>query len=148
MCVLGKRLLKDIALDQCDKSIKNGTLYNIFCNSTGHCDPYYAGKTIFAVSVVIDAFAEKKMYSFFSDPNNNASIVTGIKGLASGVFFDNLGNSFLEVRTIDGRSNIYCNIDLSTPHMPISIQNHHSFSLNSRNSNILRTEKSHAILNV
>lgn len=43
MCVLGKRLLKDIALDQCNKSITNGTLFHSFCNATGHCEPYYRG---------------------------------------------------------------------------------------------------------
>lgn len=32
-----------------------------------------------------------------SNAANNVSIVKGIKGLASGVFFDNLGPSFLEV---------------------------------------------------
>lgn len=30
--------------------------------------------------------------------DNEVSVVRGIKGLASGVFFDNLGDSFLEVR--------------------------------------------------
>lgn len=31
---------------------------------------------------------------------HNVSFVQGIKGLASGVFFENLGNSFLEVSKI------------------------------------------------
>lgn len=42
MCVLGKRLLKDIAISNCTKE-KDGPLYNIFCNSTGHCSDYWLG---------------------------------------------------------------------------------------------------------
>lgn len=67
MCVLGKRLLKDIAIENCTKEA-GGPLYNIFCQD--ECDPYFA--------------------------SNNVSIVRGIKGLASGVFFDNIYPSFLE----------------------------------------------------
>ncbi|XP_049831713.1 solute carrier family 12 member 6 isoform X1 [Schistocerca gregaria] len=73
MCVLGKRLLKDIDIQDCNKTV-NGPLYNIFCtnSSTGEvtCDPYFE--------------------------ENNVSKVQGIKGLASGVFLDNIHNSFLE----------------------------------------------------
>lgn len=44
MCVLGQRLLKNIAIDDCNKS-KYGPLYNIFCNSTTKiCDEYFMGK--------------------------------------------------------------------------------------------------------
>ncbi|KAK7863464.1 hypothetical protein R5R35_010501 [Gryllus longicercus] len=77
MCVLGKRLLKDIHIDDCKKD-PYSPLFNIFCsNSTDPndpspvCDPYFV--------------------------NNNVSIVQGIKGLASGVLLDNVQNSFLEL---------------------------------------------------
>ncbi|XP_063375427.1 solute carrier family 12 member 6 isoform X6 [Cydia amplana] len=67
MCVLGKRLLKDIHISNCTKKV-GGELEKIFCaNRT--CDEYY--KT------------------------HDVQIVQGIKGLASGVFFDNLQDSFL-----------------------------------------------------
>lgn len=49
-----------------------------------------------------------KTVCVFVFPEHNATVVTGIKGLASGVFFDNLGNSFLEVRTI-GLRHTYTN---------------------------------------
>ncbi|VVC95186.1 unnamed protein product, partial [Leptidea sinapis] len=69
MCVLGKRLLKDIHIDNCTKDI-GGELHQLFCaNKT--CDPYYQAHEV--------------------------SVVQGIKGLASGVFFDNLQDSFLEL---------------------------------------------------
>ncbi|RZF44655.1 hypothetical protein LSTR_LSTR000607 [Laodelphax striatellus] len=71
MCVLGTRLLKDIHISQCNKTV-GGELYNLFCpgNNTKSCDPYFLA--------------------------NNVSIENGIKGLASGVFLTNLGDSFLE----------------------------------------------------
>ncbi|XP_070491619.1 solute carrier family 12 member 4 isoform X4 [Chironomus tepperi] len=90
MCVIGKRLLKDIQIDNCTKEI-DGILWKEFCvlqNNTKdrdflrnpdayrlkednwNCDPYFQG--------------------------NNISIVQGIKGLSSGVFFDNLMPSFLD----------------------------------------------------
>ncbi|XP_055312434.1 solute carrier family 12 member 4 isoform X3 [Sitodiplosis mosellana] len=70
MCVLGKRLLKDMKLEDCHKTV-GGFLHNTYCNATTRlCDPYYE--------------------------TNNVTVVKGIKGLASGVFFDNLGDSFLE----------------------------------------------------
>lgn len=61
MCILGKRLLKDIHIQDCNKTV-GGPLHNIFCtgNGTDSCDPYYVA--------------------------HNVSIVNGIKGLASGVF--------------------------------------------------------------
>ncbi|XP_077296513.1 solute carrier family 12 member kcc isoform X2 [Arctopsyche grandis] len=69
MCVLGKRLMKDINIENCTKQV-GGPLYELFCpNKT--CDPYFM--------------------------THNLSIVRGIKGLASGVFFDNLADSFLEL---------------------------------------------------
>lgn len=42
MCVLGKRLLKDILPDNCTKEV-GGPLYNVFCPH-GQCDSYFAGK--------------------------------------------------------------------------------------------------------
>uniref|UniRef100_A0A182M9S6 SLC12A transporter C-terminal domain-containing protein n=1 Tax=Anopheles culicifacies TaxID=139723 RepID=A0A182M9S6_9DIPT len=68
MCVLGKRLLKDVAVANCSKD-EGGVLWNYFCAS-GECDPYFK--------------------------EQNVSLVRGIKGLKSGVFFDNLLPSFLE----------------------------------------------------
>ncbi|KAG7294935.1 hypothetical protein JYU34_022676 [Plutella xylostella] len=69
MCVLGKRLLKDIHISNCTKQA-GGELFKLFCpNNT--CDPYFTA--------------------------HNISVVQGIKGLASGVFFDNLQDSFLEL---------------------------------------------------
>uniref|UniRef100_A0A1I8JVB5 Uncharacterized protein n=1 Tax=Anopheles merus TaxID=30066 RepID=A0A1I8JVB5_ANOME len=68
MCVLGKRLLKDVAVANCSKD-EGGVLWNYFCAS-GECDPYFK--------------------------EQNVSLVRGIKGLKSGVFFDNLFPSFLQ----------------------------------------------------
>lgn len=59
MCVLGKRLVKDISIENCNKTI-GGPLHELFCHNTTSCDPYY--------------------------DTHNVSIVKGIKGLASGVF--------------------------------------------------------------
>lgn len=59
MCVLGKRLLKDVDLVNCTKA-ENGQLYNTFCKNK-LCDPYFI--------------------------TNNVTKVRGIKGIASGVFF-------------------------------------------------------------
>lgn len=44
MCVLGKRLLKDIAIDNCTKE-EGGPLWNIFCpvENGGICDEYFKG---------------------------------------------------------------------------------------------------------
>lgn len=41
MCVLGKRLLKDIPIDNCTKEA-GGPLYKIFCQDNT-CDPYFEG---------------------------------------------------------------------------------------------------------
>uniref|UniRef100_A0A182WF93 SLC12A transporter C-terminal domain-containing protein n=1 Tax=Anopheles minimus TaxID=112268 RepID=A0A182WF93_9DIPT len=68
MCILGKRLLKDVAVANCSKD-EGGVLWNYFCAS-GECDPYFK--------------------------EQNVSLVRGIKGLKSGVFFDNLLPSFLQ----------------------------------------------------
>lgn len=47
MCVLGKRLLKDIHIDNCTKDI-GGELYQLFCaNNT--CDPYYQAHEVSVV---------------------------------------------------------------------------------------------------
>jgi len=63
MCVLGERLLKDIPIENCTKEV-GSPLWEVFCENpvamTG-CDSYFE--------------------------HNNVSLVRGIKGLASGVFF-------------------------------------------------------------
>ncbi|KAF7397218.1 hypothetical protein HZH68_008440 [Vespula germanica] len=67
MCILGKRLLKDLdVLTQCNKN-PGGHLYNVYCHNvtnttTTKCDPYYL--------------------------ESNVTIINGIRGLASGVFLD------------------------------------------------------------
>ncbi|XP_018363501.1 PREDICTED: solute carrier family 12 member 4 isoform X3 [Trachymyrmex cornetzi] len=69
LCLLGRRLLKDInVLTDCNKNF-NGVLHNIYCNGT-KCDSYYA--------------------------ENNITIANGIRGLASGVFLENIWDSFQE----------------------------------------------------
>lgn len=61
MCSLGNRLLKDMDVQNCNKSV-NGELYNLYCNNgTGVCDDYFK--------------------------NHNVSVVKGIRGISSGVFF-------------------------------------------------------------
>ncbi|XP_020817982.1 solute carrier family 12 member 6 isoform X1 [Drosophila serrata] len=67
MCVLGKRLLKDIPIENCTK--EDSFLRDIYCPE-GRCEEYYLA--------------------------NNVTKVKGIKGLASGVFYDNIFPSFLE----------------------------------------------------
>ncbi|XP_016953338.1 solute carrier family 12 member 6 isoform X2 [Drosophila biarmipes] len=67
MCVLGKRLLKDIPLDNCTK--EDPFIRDIYCPD-GKCEEYFLA--------------------------NNVTKVKGIKGLASGVFYDNIWPSFLE----------------------------------------------------
>lgn len=44
MCVLGKRLLKDININNCSKAIP-GPLHDLYCtgDKPADCDPYYAG---------------------------------------------------------------------------------------------------------
>lgn len=69
MCTLGNRLLKDVHVDNCTQDV-GGALEQLYCSAPGVCDPYYAA--------------------------NNVTLVRGIKGLASGVFMDNLAPSFLE----------------------------------------------------
>lgn len=111
MCVLGKRLLKEISMDNCNKTI-GGVLHNVYCNATTKvCDPYYQGTWIRLIDSVcvcvllyntdipfrwIDWWFSSIFIWLFTE--NNLTIVQGIKGLASGVFFDNLAPSFLEVR--------------------------------------------------
>lgn len=58
MCVLGKRLLKNVTVEDCNKTV-DGILHQLFCPNNTACDPYYEA--------------------------NNVTIVQGIKGLASGV---------------------------------------------------------------
>ncbi|KAK0182419.1 hypothetical protein PV327_000561 [Microctonus hyperodae] len=68
LCVLGKRLMKDIDISGCHKN-ESGILHNLFCdNHTKVCDDYYN--------------------------THNFTIVNGIRGLASGVFFENIMDSF------------------------------------------------------
>ncbi|XP_050454896.1 solute carrier family 12 member 6 isoform X3 [Cataglyphis hispanica] len=72
LCILGRRLLKDInVLNDCNKNV-SGVLHGIYCGNSTHskCDPYYA--------------------------ENNVTIVNGIRGLASGVFLENIWDSFQE----------------------------------------------------
>ncbi|XP_077275998.1 solute carrier family 12 member kcc isoform X6 [Temnothorax americanus] len=69
LCILGRRLLKDInVLNDCNKNY-GGALHNIYCNGTS-CDQYYL--------------------------KNNLTIVNGIRGLASGVFLENIWDSYQE----------------------------------------------------
>ncbi|XP_063696209.1 solute carrier family 12 member 7 isoform X4 [Culicoides brevitarsis] len=68
MCVLGNRLLKDIDIGNCTKDRGSG-LWNIFCEN-GECDEYFK--------------------------ESNATVVKGIRGLESGVLFENLMPSFLQ----------------------------------------------------
>ncbi|XP_055387834.1 solute carrier family 12 member 7, partial [Condylostylus longicornis] len=68
MCTLGTRLIKDVPIDNCTKE-EGGVLHNLFCDK-GKCDEYYQA--------------------------NNATIVRGIKGLASGTFYKNIWPSFIE----------------------------------------------------
>lgn len=111
MCVLGKRLLKDINIKNCSKEV-DGILWNEFCvlnNNTKdrdyirnpelfksrelnwNCDPYFAGLTY-------DDWISTNPIKF-NPPHaaSNITIVQGIKGLSSGVFFENLKPSFLDV---------------------------------------------------
>ncbi|KAK9296418.1 hypothetical protein QLX08_009570 [Tetragonisca angustula] len=71
LCVVGRRLVKDInVLADCNKNV-SGALHRLYCgNNTGKCDPYYL--------------------------ENNVTIVNGIRGLASGVFLENIWDSFQE----------------------------------------------------
>ncbi|XP_076233793.1 solute carrier family 12 member kcc isoform X2 [Calliopsis andreniformis] len=70
MCILGKRLLKDInVLTDCNKNV-SGVLHQIYCGNSTKCDPYYE--------------------------QNNVTIINGIRGLASGVFLENIWDSFQE----------------------------------------------------
>nr|XP_018900328.1 PREDICTED: solute carrier family 12 member 4 isoform X2 [Bemisia tabaci] len=70
LCVLGKRLLRDIQISDCNKN-PGGPLYKHFChtNRTTVCDPYFL--------------------------TSNLTVVRGIKGLSSGVFFENIFDKFL-----------------------------------------------------
>ncbi|XP_074105082.1 solute carrier family 12 member kcc isoform X2 [Cotesia typhae] len=70
ICVLGKRLLKDIPITACYKN-ETSPLADIFCNKTTQvCDAYYS--------------------------SHNVSIINGIRGLSSGVFLENLWGNFQE----------------------------------------------------
>lgn len=114
MCVLGKRLLKDINIENCTKDI-DGILWNEFCvlqnnsrdrdflrnpdvyrmkTENWNCDTYFAGKSL----LITESLLIKKINNVnFVYVGNNISTVQGIKGLSSGVFFDNLMPSFLDV---------------------------------------------------
>ncbi|XP_076762530.1 solute carrier family 12 member kcc isoform X8 [Xylocopa sonorina] len=70
MCILGKRLLKDInVMTDCNKN-RSGILHQLYCPNNTKCDSYYL--------------------------ENNVTIVNGIRGLASGVFLENVWDSFQE----------------------------------------------------
>lgn len=61
MCSLGTRLLKDMDLKDCNKNV-GGYLYKVYCaNGTGPCDKYFE--------------------------MHNTTVVKGIRGIESGVFF-------------------------------------------------------------
>ncbi|XP_030748646.1 solute carrier family 12 member 6 isoform X3 [Sitophilus oryzae] len=68
MCVLGNRLLKLDDLSECHRNT-TGPLYKTFCPNNV-CDSYWL--------------------------THNLTVEKGIKGLASGVFFENIFHSFLE----------------------------------------------------
>ncbi|XP_069675639.1 solute carrier family 12 member 4 isoform X2 [Periplaneta americana] len=75
MCILGKRLLKDVDVtNDCHKE-PHGALYRAFCKNTTsnemECDEYFL--------------------------SHNTSIVRGIKGLSSGAFLHNIHDGFLEL---------------------------------------------------
>jgi len=60
LCLLGRRLLKDLnVLTDCNKNV-SGVLHKLYCGNGTRCDPYYV--------------------------ENNLTVVNGIRGLASGVF--------------------------------------------------------------
>jgi len=88
MCVLGKRLLKDIPLENCTK--EDSFLRDIYCPD-GKCEEYYLGKIPSYMQSV-----SYRNYNALSSIANNVTKVKGIKGLASGVFYDNIFPSFLE----------------------------------------------------
>lgn len=44
MCVLGRRLLKDINIDNCTKDV-GGELHQLFCPNN-LCDPYYSAHNV------------------------------------------------------------------------------------------------------
>ncbi|XP_011334551.1 solute carrier family 12 member 4 isoform X4 [Ooceraea biroi] len=70
LCVLGRRLVKDInVLTDCNKNV-SGVLHKLYCSNGTRCDPYYT--------------------------ENNITIVNGIRGLASGVFLENIWSSYQE----------------------------------------------------
>jgi len=81
MCVLGTRLIQQDGAGNCTKE-PGSALFNQFCR------PHEFN------GVVCDEYFEK----------HNVSIVNGIKGLSSGVFFDNIWASFMEKDQILARS--------------------------------------------
>ncbi|XP_035732735.1 solute carrier family 12 member 6-like isoform X6 [Vespa mandarinia] len=106
MCILGKRLLKDLdVLTQCNKNT-GGYLHNVYCHNitnttTTKCDPYYL--------------------------ESNVTIINGIRGLASGVFLENIWDSFQEdgqliafgnnpkdIDNLSGKSYNQITVDLTT----------------------------------
>lgn len=96
MCVLGKRLLKDIDISNCTKE-EGGPLYNLYCTynaTTTDCDPYFK--------------------------ENEVTIANGIMGLASGVFFGkwknlygfNFNHKIKQFRNIFLEIVVFCNLEL------------------------------------
>lgn len=83
MCVLGNRLLRVNDISYCTKNV-SGPLYQEFCpNNT--CYDYWL--------------------------KNNLTIEKGIKGLASGVFFDNVQPSFLTEGQFISRGNLPLDVE-------------------------------------
>ncbi|XP_019760513.2 solute carrier family 12 member 6 isoform X2 [Dendroctonus ponderosae] len=83
ICVLGRRLLRIDSTSDCTKNI-SGPLYQEFCpNNT--CSSYWT--------------------------ENNLTLERGIKGLSSGVFFDNIQHSFLEKGQFIARNNLPADIE-------------------------------------
>ncbi|XP_051176249.1 solute carrier family 12 member 6 isoform X5 [Leptopilina boulardi] len=84
MCTLGNRLLKNVTAEQCNRDY----LRNVYCNNSRECDTYFN--------------------------ENDVTIVNGIKGLASGVFLENIWGSFQEEGQYIARYNQPKDIDKLT----------------------------------
>ncbi|XP_043483393.1 solute carrier family 12 member 7 isoform X3 [Leptopilina heterotoma] len=92
MCTLGNRLLKNVTVDNCNKD----WLRNVYCNNSRDCDTYFN--------------------------ENDVTIVNGIKGLASGVFLENIWGSFQDEGQFIARYNQPKDIDKLTPQSYNQIQ--------------------------
>lgn len=95
MCVLGKRLLKDIHISNCTKNA-TGPLYELFCpNKT--CDPYFQSHNISIVQGIKVKFYWIIGNNKKNEKCDNYNYLYLFQGLSSGVFFDNLQDSFLQL---------------------------------------------------